>query len=178
MGYIVGNVLDPTFGNGTFWGLYQPPGLTACDLNINKSPLGKSIDFTNLPWGDQEFDTVVLDAPYKLNGRPDPVIDEPYGVHVYTRWQDRMKLLLDGTRECARVCSKYLLVKCQNQVVSGHVVWQTDGVRDVAIECGFKKVDQFEFLSYRPQPEGRTQQHARRNSSTLLVFERANTRKR
>lgn len=173
LGYIHGAVLDPTYGEGNFWTQYRPSDFTACDLNPKKSPIGHSVDFCNLPWGYRHFTTVVFDPPYKLNGTPDPELDERYGVHQTTRWQDRMALMIDGMIECCRVSDKYVLVKCQDQVCSGEVRWQTDDMTTTAKACGFRKVDRLDFLSYRPQPNGRSQKHARRNSSTLLVFERA-----
>jgi hypothetical protein len=53
------------------------------------------------------------------------------------------------------------------------VWWQTDMVTRRAEDAGLTKVDALLFMSHRPQPEGRSQQHARRNYSTLLVFSRA-----
>jgi hypothetical protein len=52
------------------------------------------------------------------------------------------------------------------------VRWQTIDFTLVAESCGLGLVDRFDFLSYRPQPSGVRQQHARRNSSQLLVFKR------
>lgn len=172
LGYLDGRVLDPTYGEGNFWTRWKPKDLTASDLNPKKSPIGYSVDFTNMPWANRSFDVVVFDPPYKLNGTPDPDRDEKYGVHEYTRWQDRMNLIIDGVVECCRVADKYVLVKCQDQVSSGKIRWQTDDVTTAAKACGFEKVDRLDFLSYRAQPNGRSQKHAHRCSSQLLVFKR------
>ena len=121
-------------------------------------------------------DAVVFDPPYKLNGNPSDTggMDERYGVHVYTDWRDRMQLCRDGITECARVYNGtgYLLVKCQDQVSSGKVRWQTIEFANHAATLDLGLVDLLDLLSYRPQPAGRRQVHARRNSSTLLVFKR------
>lgn len=165
--------LDTTYGHGTFWKLWRPEVLVGCDIDEAKSPYGFSVDFTKLPWGDGEWDAVVFDPPYKLNGRPDPAIDARYGVAERSTWQDRMRLIIDGAVECSRVLGDgYLLVKCQDQVVSGHKVWQTDEVTRILYCQGLMKVDRFDLLSYRPQPEGRRQVHAHSCSSQLLVFKR------
>lgn len=165
--------LDPTYGYGTFWKLWKPLILVATDLDPKKSPSSKhGQDFTDMPYLDQAFDAVVFDPPYKLNGTPDEAVDERSGVHKATRWQDRMKLILKGTAECARLAHEVLLVKCQDQVCSGKVRWQTDEVTEVAKLAGLRKVDRFDLLGGRPQPEGRDQKHARHNSSQLLVFMR------
>lgn len=167
--------LDPTHGYGTFWKLWRPDNLYATDIDPEKSPTGVSVDFRHMPWDDNDFDCVVYDPPYKLNGNPSDTdgADERYGVHVYTDWQDRMDLILDGLNECIRVLGTgYLLVKCQDQVVSGKKRWQTDLITKRASLHGLGKVDRLDILSYRPQPAGRSQRHARQCSSTLLVFKR------
>jgi hypothetical protein len=172
LGYINGTVLDPTYGKGRFWSEHRPDHLIASDLVADRSPIGHGVDFTKLPYPEGTFDTVVFDPPYKLNGTPDLAMDEAYGTDVPTRWQDRMTLIADGLTECARVLrfGGHLLVKCQDQVCSGHIRWQTDMVTDHLAERECFKIDRFDILSYRPQPPGRKQVHGRRNSSTLLVF--------
>jgi len=172
LGYLEGKVLDPTWGEGNFWTRYRPKILIGTDAVTPKSPIGYSVDFRHQPWADQEFDSVVFDPPYKLNGTPDPEWDEKYGVHIPTRWQDRMALIRDGAVECARIAKTYLLVKVQDQVSSGKIRWQTDEVTNAVLPLGFEKHDRFDFLSYRAQPEGRSQKHAHRCSSQLLVFKR------
>lgn len=167
--------LDPTWGYGTFWKLWRPLDLVASDIDPDKSPVGYSVDFTDMPWSSASMRCVVFDPPYKLNGNPSDTdgADERYGVHVYTDWRDRMKLILAGVDECARVLGDgYLLVKCQDQVCSGKKRWQTDAITHRAERWGLGKVDRLDIMSYRPQPEGRSQRHARQCSSQLLVFKR------
>ncbi len=164
-------ILDPTYGLGNWWTKWKPDDLVACDLNPEKSPLGKSVDFRDLPWPDDEFDAVAYDPPYKLNGTPSGP-DEAYGVDVPATWQDRLALVLDGIPECARVLKPkgILLVKCMDQVVSGKVRWQGHLVHTRCEEVGLEVIDEFHLLSTpRPQPGGRRQVHARRNYSTLVV---------
>lgn len=167
-------VLDTTYGHGRFWTKYRPPLLTGVDVNPSKSMTGTSVDFRNLPFPDRSFDVVVFDPPYKLSGTPElDDFDEAYGIDVPSRWQDRMQLIADGAGECARVAAKHLLVKCQDQVVSGQMRWQTDVVTDVVCAAGFRKADRFDFRSGGiPQPSGRRQVHARHSASQLLVFTR------
>ena len=192
-------ILDPTHGRGIWWKVWRPDVLVAHDLDPAKAPDGVA-DFTALPYVDDEFDAVAFDPPYKLNGRPTRSVDEPYGVHVPTRWQDRMDLCRRGIIECARVLKPggTLLVKCQDQVVSGAVRFQTLDFANVGVAAGCALVDRLDYLSYRPQPSTRPcspcgglgvlgdlgrcgacdgagevatrQIHARRNASTLLVF--------
>lgn len=164
--------LDPTFGRGTFWKAWRPDDLVASDLNPDLSPSGESVDFTNLPHGNESFCAVVFDPPYKLNGTPTADVDERYGVHVVRSRDDRHKLMLNGLAQCARVLAPggFLLVKCQDQVNGGKVRWQSDMLTVRAAALGLEKVDALQFLAYRAQPDGTSQEHARRNYSTLLVF--------
>jgi hypothetical protein len=170
--------LDPTYGLGIFWKAWKPARLVRTDLDPSKSPSKKKgVDFTKMPWKDCSFDAVVFDPPYKLNGRPDKAVDGRYGTAERTRWQDRMALILEGLVECERVLTPggYLLVKCQDQVVSGHVVWQTDEVTGWATKLGLIKVDRLDMIgTSRPQPmDGRRQKHAHGRASTMLVFKKS-----
>lgn len=176
LGYIHGRVLDPTYGLGRFWTRHQPDQFTACDLNPKRSPIGYPVDFTKLPFDNRSFDTVVFDPPYKLNGTGGShASDEAYGVEWKgVTWQDKMQLCRDGITESVRVLAPqgHLLVKCQDQVCSGQVRWQTRDFADHAESLGCRLVDALHFKGYRSQPEGRRQVHARRNYSTMLVLVR------
>lgn len=189
--------LDPTYGMGAFWRRWTPDELVASDLDPAKSPAQISVDFRHIPeaWG--QFDRIVFDGPYKLNGTPsDP--DVRYGVAQPTRWQDRHLLIRQGLHHLAgRLHPKgYLLLKSQAQVCSGAVRWQPDEFTLVASTCRLRKVDEFHLPSYRPQPErtrkhkackgtgcgdcvdGRVpskQHHAARNFSTLTIFRKERT---
>lgn len=167
LGYITGTVLDVTYGNGTFWKYWTPPVLITHDLAID------GVDFRKLPEPDASVDCVVLDPPYKLNGTPAlGEFDERYGISVMT-WQQRHMMIARGIREAERVLrvTGHLLLKCQDQVCSGHVRWQTFEFTERAMSFGFRLVDRFDMLGKaRPQPKGRRQVHAQGRPSTLLVF--------
>lgn len=167
-------VLDPTHGCGRFWTHWKPRRLIACDLDLNRSPFGQAVDFRALPFPDRHFEAVVFDPPYKLNGTGGShASDDSYGVATKgIRWQDKHATIRDGITECWRVLADggYLLVKCQDQVCSGQVRWQTIEFTQHAVALGCRLVDMLHLPSYRPQPDGRRQVHARRNYSTLLVF--------
>lgn len=163
--------LDPTYGKGNFWTRWQPANFIKTDLHPNAQGV-MAMDFRKLEFVDGFFEAVVFDPPYKLNGTPTEKVDSPYGVHIPTRWQDRIDLMQRGQKECARVLKNggFLLSKCQDQVVSGKVVWQTDIMTNQGMFDGLVKVDRLDILTNpRPQPHSR-QMHARRNSSALLVF--------
>ncbi len=165
------HLLDATYGRGNWWTKWRPSVLVTNDLSP-QSPSEFSFDFRSLPWGDQLFDAVAFDPPYKLNGTP--VLgdfDNRYGIQEYSSWQDRMDLIVDGFRECCRVSSGPVLAKCQDQVVSGKMRWQTFALMKAGEELGRELVDRFGMIGgTRPQPSGRRQLHARGRGSTLLVF--------
>lgn len=168
-------VLDPTYGRGGWWTQWRPARLEASDLDPAKSPNGLSIDFTDLPWEDRSFDAVALDPPYRLNGRPDHDFDHKYGTHERATRDDRHGLIRRGITEAARVLKPrgILLLKCMDQVEGGRVRWQTLEFTEHAQGRELVLVDRFDMLGGRPQPEGRRQVHARRNTSTLLLFRKA-----
>lgn len=171
--------LDPTYGLGRFWTIWKPDQLVGCDIDIDRSPLGESVDFTNMRLPDNQFDAIVFDPPYKLNGTGGShSSDEAYGVAGgYESWQAKHQLICDGITECTRVLKPkgMLLVKCQDQVCSGQVRWQTRIFADHAESLGHRLVDMLHIPSYRAQPPGRSQIHARRNYSTMLVLRLENS---
>lgn len=173
LGYLDGHVLDCTYGRGVFWKAWAPERLTFHDLRLD------GVDFRSLPYGRGIFDASVIDGPYKLNGTSSEP-DIRYGVDVYTGPEGRHELICQGITECARVTKPlgYVLVKCQDQVCSGRVWWQTDIFTRHAEALGLGKVDRFDLLGKgRKQPERSRkdgnpsrQQHAHQRPSTLLVF--------
>ena len=171
---------DATYGEGAFWTRWEPRALLVADLHKGeRTHCGRWVhawDFTALPLSTRSFGAVVFDPPYKLNGtstgRGASAADASYGVTTAASWQQRHALIVAGITECARVADRALLVKCQDQVCSGAVRWQTRLFADHAEAQGFRLVDMLHVGGSRPQPEGRRQVHARRDYSTMLVLER------
>lgn len=173
LGYLSEGIitLDPTYGLGRFWKLWQPRHLLRHDIEADRAPNGP-MDFTNLDYENSTFGAVVFDPPYKLNGTGGShASDDAYGVADSMTWQGRMSLCCHGVIECARVTAPggHLLIKCQDQVCSGKVRWQTHDFAEIARTNGCELIDMLHLVSYRAQPPGRSQVHARRNYSTLLV---------
>lgn len=169
------SVLDCTYGYGVFWNVWKPKGYLfhGTDIDPAKSPDDPAgVDFRKMPHDDKSFDVVVFDPPYTFRGTSALGSDEQYGVHINQPWKDRWADIYDGLTECCRVAKRRVLMKCQASVVSGKIRWQDVEATRVAEECGFGLRDRFDFLSYREQPAGTAQKHARRNASTLLVLER------
>jgi hypothetical protein len=174
LGYLDGYVLDMTYGLGRFWRIVRPLRMVTNDLDRATDAVVHR-DFTCLPFRSNAFGSVVFDPPYKLNGTGGShPSDKGYGVADSLSVESRMRLIFDGITEGARVLAPggHLLVKCQDQVVSGHKVWQTHLVGLQGRRVGLDLVDMLHVQSYRPQPAGRRQLHSRGDYSTLLVFRR------
>lgn len=175
LGYLDGPVLDLTYGLGRFWNDHCPEALITNDLNRDTAA-DHHFDFTKTPWPDDYAYTVVLDPPYKLNGTGGShPSDAGYGVADNLSVEDRMHLITRGCAEALRLADRFVLIKCQDQVVSGRVYWQTlEIIETMRARSPFKPNrlrDMLHVQGYRPQPPGRRQVHARRDYSTLLVFE-------
>lgn len=184
LGYIGDRVLDLSFGHGSFWTTHHPPCLVTNDLNPNKG--NHHFDVHDDPpdhWWDQ-FDTVVWDPDYRLSGTRGGgendwrvEFDERFGLDRDDNEWEPIDLILDRIRAGVRFAAKCVapkgtvLVKCQDQVNSGRMVWQTIIVVDEAAEHDLWYRDRFDFpVRSQKQPAGRAQRHARHNTSQLLVF--------
>lgn len=162
-------ILDATYGRGRWWSEWRPDVLIT---NDRFTEADYAFDFRQMDFEDDHFDVVAFDPPYKFNGTPAlGDFDNAYGIDQPATWQERMLLLTDGLVECCRVAKRLVLAKCQDQVVSGKVRWQTYDLQRYANAHGFRLVDRFTMLGgTRKQPEGVRQVHARGRGSTLLVF--------
>lgn len=144
LGYINPPVLDCTFGLGKWWTDMADvierhnrgrriPYLTATDIDSERSPdWASGLDYRDLhPFKDGQFATVCYDPAYKMNGSGGShEADERYGADTKLTIPQRIEILYGGLDECKRVTKVggHLLVKCQDQVVSGRVFWQTHTV--------------------------------------------------
>jgi hypothetical protein len=166
LGYVTGYVLDMTYGLGRFWKLHRPEHMVTNDLDAELEA-DWAFDFTAMPFGADAFHTVVFDPPYKLNGTGGShPSDKGYGVADSLSVESRMRLIFDGVTEGARMLAPggHLLVKCQDQVVSGHKVWQTHDIATHAtLNLNLRLIDIL---------RGRRQLHSRGDYSSLLVFKK------
>lgn len=184
LGYIEGDVFDATYGvAGGFWTKYRPERLVTNDRATAVLIDGVMVpvvtdhheDFCALPFPDRSFTTVVFDPDYKLNGTPAMgEMDARFGTWENLTRDQRMEKIRLGAIECYRLTSKWLLVKCMDQVEGGQMRWQTDMVTEALKPLGARKAGRFDFLfDPRPQPGDRRQLTERANYSTLLAFKKA-----
>lgn len=182
LGYIGPDVLDPTYGKGNWWKLYTPTGRFDKSDIMHDVPAGVmgDVDFRDLPWLDNIFDTVAYDPPYVcVGGRKTTGIagmHAAYGLTNAPKTPVDLQLLIEaGLAECERVVKPKgtILVKCQDYISSGKLWNGTFHTQEYArYSLDLELVDKFEHIAKasRAQPGGRRQVHARRNLSTLLVF--------
>jgi tRNA G10 N-methylase Trm11 len=168
------HVLDPTFGRGLWWTVWQPKHLTVHDLRIDGT------DFRDLPYDDATFDAVAFDPPYvSVGGRKTttiPDMHDRFGLtDAPTSPAGVQELINAGLTETTRVLKPkgVLLVKCQDYISSGKLWPGTHLTLNHAFTLNLNLIDRLEHIGRpRPQPPGRRQVHARRNLSTMLIFRR------
>jgi hypothetical protein len=166
--------LDPTYGLGNWWTRWRPVELVTHDLR------GDGVDFTALPEADNTFDAAVFDPPYIAPGGRDKStighFNDAYGLHETPARPAELQAVIDaGLSEVARVVKPraFVLVKCCDYVNGGKVWWGTHRTTVAGMASGLELVDRLEHIR-TPGPQSQTtQEHARRNLSTLLVFKKS-----
>lgn len=175
-------ILDATYGQGRFWSLWRPKALLTNDWDVT-SRSDFHFDYRALSFDANEFDAVVFDPEYKLNGtstgKGPSALDADYGVaRAYRPIHERTSGWLEGFYECVRVCKPggHILVKIMDQVVSGQrrflskELWLS--TQAPARNDAPRQVDELHLYGVRAQPKGRRQVHAQQSLSTLMVFEK------
>ncbi|SFM21830.1 hypothetical protein [Shimia aestuarii] len=163
-------IADVTWGKGAFWHK-APAGVTVTGSDLITAPEGRAYDFTDLPYADGEFDIVVLDPPYKPNGKTATTSDQ-YQLHTVSGMDDVKRLYIDGMSEAARVAGRQVWVKCQDMVHNGrqHDMMVSVVMHGYVLDLHLR--DTF-ILVGNGSPASRwdTQHHARKRHSYLLVFD-------
>lgn len=195
-------VLDATFGRGIWWRKYRPTRLITSDRDPAKQVAPHLYaDFRRMPFASKTFDVVAYDPPYVcVGGRTTttiPDFHERFGIDAAPKTPRALQALInDGLAEMSRVVKSggLILVKCMDYISSGKLQIGTYHTLDHGVKLGLKVVDKFDHIGpVRPQPErtrkhdicngkgceicdnGRVpsrQIHARRNVSTLFVFQK------
>lgn len=193
--------LDPTYGEGVWWREWRPRVLITHDIELDGVDFRKlpeedatfdavAYDPPYVALGGRKTSTIdQFNQQYGLGDAPKtPALLQ--------------ELINDGLDEMYRVLKPggILLCKCMDYVSSGRVWWGTDHTNDYAVEIGFRKLDRLDMVGHPgPQPKDRTkkctvcakwktptgcssckgtgrvrssQQHARRNVSTMFVYKR------
>lgn len=167
-------ILDPTYGRGNWWTVFHPLNLTKHDIALD------GVDFRKLPEAHETFDAAVFDPPYIApGGRKTSTIgdfNDRYGLHKTPRRPEGLQRMNNaGLVELWRVVKPrgYVLAKCKDYINGGRLFPATHLTLIAAFGIGFDLADRLEHISRPgPTPPHKTQQHARRNLSTLLVLKK------
>lgn len=171
------DVMDVTYGKGTWWKKWSPLNLVTHDLAID------GVDFRRLPYPHSTFDVVTFDPPYvSVGGRKTSTIgdfNDAYGLVDVPRTPDELhELMYDGLMSIHRVLRPkgLVLFKAMNYVTSGKYRTQAYDVMcdltRVSLTPPFKLIDEFIHLrGLGPQPKRDKQLHARRNYSHLFCLQ-------
>ena len=160
-------ILDMTFGTGAFWRGGQPS--VSLDI-VTRADVRAS--FYGLPFLGGVFDVVVFDPPYRMNGtRADYATTKRYK-NKESNYRVVPKHYAAGVKEAHRVLrgGGLLVVKMQDQVVSGKRYFQTNMMLKWAKDYS-RMVDEVHVVtSSRPQPAGRAKRHLSAEHSTFQVW--------
>jgi len=177
-------VADVTYGKGAFWKTVGEAQVTATDKY--SLPPDRQMDFAKLKYVDGQFTIVVFDPPYihtpgekyqnnatynNSETHKDEGSMEKYHKAVVQRYRR-------GMCEAARVASRMVWVKCQDEVCSGYQWYTHIEVFNIAQSLGLYARDLF-VLKQKGLPtiQHKQQQHARKNHSYLWVFEKLDTKR-
>lgn len=174
------DILDATYGRGVFWSRLKAGSPSGHPANVVANDIDPDRDVPHRwDWLRAEppeewlsrFWAAIVDPPFKLSGTNRILLDR-YGLDDNANNQHRLNALETGTLNVARCVRPggYLLVKCQPQVAGGKVRWQPRTVANRLEAEGWLIEDEV-IAQYRsiPQPGNRTQQHARRNYSVMVI---------
>lgn len=164
-------IADVTYGKGVFW---HKVDVTAYDLHATDIQTG--VDFQHLPYADASFDAVVFDPPYMTGGsNVKDSLNKCYRNEGLVGHENVMAMYLAGILEARRVLVRngILFVKCQPTVVDHKQKMTHVQIMTVLPMIGFQIEDEFVLhQTTTPLMRHKTQQHARKNHSYLLVATR------
>jgi hypothetical protein len=172
--YLTGSVLDVTYGRGMWWRKFQPEPFGKHDLALD------GVDFRDLPYADRSWDTVCFDPPYvPRHGDADAThvrdqdFRDRFGLAESRSQLEMRQLIADGMAECARVASRWLLVKCCDYSTGRRLHLGHVSVIEDAAASGLRCHDLIVLASGSGPGGGqiKTVKRARRAHSYLLVFE-------
>lgn len=174
--------LDPTYGlHGGMWTRWRPDDLTTYCREKDGS------DFRALPHPDGYFDSILFDPDYVAKGGRSTSTrkeqDRRYGQITSPK---NAALLIEqnneGLTEMARLACEggIVCLKTQDYVSNGMLYLSVFEHMKHAEKLGLVCRDRFEFVTVptRERHKDGPQKHARRNHSTLLVFQKGSSRRR
>ena len=188
-------IADVTYGKGAFW-----RQVNVADYTLHSSDIADGTDCRELPYGDDSLDCVVLDPPYmegfyrkkdseKAGAGTHQAFREHYSngneepVSNGAKWHGAvLDMYLQSGSEAYRVLRNkgILIVKCQDEVSANRQHLTHVEIINEYARMGFYCKDL--FVVVRPNKPGvsriKKQNHARKNHSYFLVFEKSPLRSR
>jgi len=164
------NIADVTYGRGVFW-----KKIDTTKYKLVKSDIKTGICLTKLPYDNESKDMVVLDPPYAHNSTVSikPSLAGQYNLYSVCGRNEIIKLYSDGILEAHRVLKNkaILVVKCQDEIMSGKQWWNHIEIMQFAFKNGFIGEDLL-ILVQKSTPTMRHnyQLHARKNHSYFIVL--------
>ena len=188
-------IADVTYGKGAFWRKVR-----ATDYTLHLSDISDGIDCRELPYENDSLDCVVLDPPY-MEGFYRKADSEKAGAGTHQAFRDHYsngseapsstgakwhQAVLDmykqaGVESCRVLRNKgILIVKCQDEVSANRQHLTHVEIINEYAHIGFHCKDL--FVVVRPNRPSvsriKKQNHARKNHSYFLVFEKSPRRNR
>ena len=188
-------IADVTYGKGAFWRQVR-----ATDYTLHLSDIADGIDCRELPYDGDALDCVVLDPPYmegfyrkndteKAGGGTHQAFRDHYSngseepVSNGAKWHGAvLDMYMQAGAEAYRVLRNkgILIVKCQDEVSANRQHLTHVEIINEYVQMGFYCKDL--FVVVRPNKPGvsriKKQNHARKNHSYFLVFEKSLLRSR
>ena len=163
-------IADVTFGLGMMWKTIDTTKYTLVGTDIKDGT-----DFTRLPYGESEFDAVLLDPPYMHGGHDGTAYGQAMSQEYSNRQNSHeavIRMYLAASLEAHRVLRKkgIFMVKCQPEIESGRQQLTHVQLYTVLPMIGFRVEDEF-VLHQEGTPTMRQAQqtHARKNHSYMIV---------
>lgn len=183
-------IADVTYGKGAFWRRVR-----TTDYTLYTSDIADGTDCRELPYGDDSLDCVVLDPPY-MEGFYRKTDSEKAGGGTHQAFRDHYSngseepgsngakwhgAVLDMYRQAGAEAHRVLrnkgvlIVKCQDEVSANRQHLTHVEIINEYARMGFYCKDL--FVVVRPNKPGvsriKKQNHARKNHSYFLVFEKS-----
>jgi methylase of polypeptide subunit release factors len=170
-------VADVTWGSGVFWKKLPWANVTATDLYTLRG--NQCQDFRATLHHDHHFDRVVFDPPYSHTGKNNSqvMIRAQYRLDSIASFNNRqiLNLYRGGMEEAMRIVKPggRIWVKTKPEVESGRQRWNHHELWQLGTAMGLYLRDEFVLVPHGRMVHARwrTQRHARKNLSFLLVFD-------
>lgn len=175
----LGPVFDPTYGDGKWWTMWQPPTFVA--ISRRTFPAWDYTSMTRI--ADKSMMVTAFDPPYSAKGGRETstikTMDRAYGLDDSPpNPAGLLTMNLAGLGECCRVTTHAVLMKSMDFVTGGELHCHTRRLEEYAESLGWVVYERLVHLPSggRPQPSvnrdgtARRELRARQRPSTLSIL--------